>query len=153
MTPNNLERKVREKVVYRNGQVLTDIPSYVREYFRNTTEEGQVTISVIMRRASREFEEGLVNLLDVLSLDYTIMTSSIMPYMPYHASTTVKHNRRSLVGSLHFDLGRFYEIDGLMLESIIKYLDALRSLKDKNKRTTIMMRIESYLVKNETNSI
>ena len=151
MNPNNLERKVREKVIYRNGQFLTDIPSYVREYFRNTTEEGQVTISVIMRRASREFEEGVIDLLETFLLDYSIMTSSIMPY--HDASTTVKHNRRSLVGSLHFDLGRFYEIDGLMLESIIKYLDELRSYRDKNKRTTIMMRIESYLVKNETNSI
>jgi len=132
ITREPYERRVSERVVYRNGQFLEDIPSFVDRQLRDV-QAGVVTITTMIRRPSKGFEQAFEQLQEEYLTKHPV-EDGIYP--------RIKYNGRSLEGQLYFEPA--YREDGIILYDTIKRIDELRSNGYQNKRTTILMRVETY---------
>lgn len=137
------KKSVAEKVVYRNGQHLEDVSSYVNNHL-NGNQHAEIVLTPILRRPSKDLQERLDGLFKELAKTYIgriPVENGCYPVFEY--------DKRSLVGHLHFDRANKY--DGIIFEDIINRIDKLRKYgsRDKNKRATIILRIETYLVENQ----
>lgn len=139
MNSNNLTNTLYKKPkfielpVYKNGQFLVDIPSFVEQLLQDG-KYGIIKLKTMIRRPSKGFEKGLERLQEEYLLKHPV-EDGIYPL--------IKYNRISLEGKLHFEPTD--REDGLILEEAVKRIDELRKFhRDYNKHTTIMLRIETY---------
>ena len=132
MNQPNLIYKTNERVIYRNGQTIEDIHALVERQFKNSLGYAEVSIKLMIRRASEEFKMGF--------------NKSARE----HGYPIFGHEGQSYQCQLYFKYFKFFEDYGIGIESIsanlealIRKLNDLRSKKDANRKTTVLLRIKT----------
>lgn len=123
-----------ERVVYQNGRMTRDIPSFVQQHMANAA-YGEIVMTTMIRRPTADLEEQLLTLQKPY-LGRVPIENGCYP--------NVTRQGRSLVGHLHFEPA--YVTDGEVFDGLVKEVAKLssESLGNRNKQVTITMRIRYY---------